>query len=667
MKKVEKVSFSKNYGVLVRSIRAVSVSLLCALSGVVTTGCDSDDDEISTVVAGRISGVSLPSIINMVSGSEVALTGKGFEMSDVIVFTSLSGERYLATTVRVSDDAIVYILPDEIPTGQYTVSVESESANITFGTITLNVEADTSIDEIEGMTIKGMVSCEGKGVAGVVVSDGVEVTTTNENGIYYLPSAKETGMVFISVPSGYEVNTDGNNPMFYQTLSNANEVDRKDFSIVKCENNDYVLMAFADMHLANRNNDLSQFTSGFLRDVNSLIEDYKSQGKKVYGLTLGDQSWDQYWYSNKFAMPNAMEYISKIDCTVFNCMGNHDNDPYDTDDWLASLEYRENAGPTYYSFNIGKVHYVVLDDIQYLNTGASDGVIGERNYNGYIVAQQLEWLKKDLATLTDKSTPIVVAMHIPLHSNSTLDANGNQVDKISLRNGSDFLSVLEGYTNVRILSGHTHINYTGIQNNSTVKEWNIGAVCATWWWTGKSGYADNHICKDGAPGGYGVLEVNGPDMTTYYKSIGFEREYQFRTYDLNEVYISAAEFAPNASDEQLASYVATYGRKSSNNEVLINVWSFGEGWKVEVEEDGKHLEVKRVAVKDPLHIISYEAKRLDVGSTPTASFVTCNTAHMFKVAASSATSTLSVKVTDNFGRVYTETMARPKKFDTTIK
>ncbi len=37
---------------------------------------------------------------------------------------------------------------------------------------------------------------------------------------------------------------------------------------------------------------------------------------------------------------------------------------------------------------------------------------------------------------------------------------------------------------------------------------------------------------------------------------------------------------------------------------------------------------------------------------------------MFKVTASSATSTLDIKVTDRVGNVYTETMNRPKAFTT---
>ena len=65
---------------------------------------------------------------------------------------------------------------------------------------------------------------------------------------------------------------------------------------------------------------------------------------------------------------------------------------------------------------------------------------------------------------------------------------------------------------------------------------------------------------------------------------------------------------------------------------------------------------------DPLHIISYIAKRFDQNSEPSFSPITSG--HMFKYKAASATSNLEIKVTDRFGNVYTETMARPKTFDT---
>ena len=78
-------------------------------------------------------------------------------------------------------------------------------------------------------------------------------------------------------------------------------------------------------------------------------------------------------------------------------------------------------------------------------------------------------------------------------------------------------------------------------------------------------------------------------------------------------------------------------------------------------ENGVLLDVKRSSGNDPLHLVAYSAKRL--GKNKTATFLTESTSHLFKGVAGSATSTLEIKVTDCFGREYTETMTRPKDFE----
>ena len=167
------------------------------------------------------------------------------------------------------------------------------------------------------------------------------------------------------------------------------------------------------------------------------------------------------------------------------------------------------------------------------------------------------------------------------------------------------------------------------------------------------------IGLDGAPGGYGVYELDGKDIKWYYKSMGYEKEYQFRSYDLNTIHITAKKYAPNSTNEKIANYADVYSRPSSNNTVLINVWNYDSKWKVEVKEDGSDLDVERVVMKDPLHIISDDVQRLNGGYAPKPS--THRTAHFFRVKASNSTSTLDIKVTDRFGNIYSETMERPKE------
>lgn len=629
-----------------------------------SVACSSDDKPGGTNEI-NITGVSIPSEINTYSGGTITLTGKGFQTGDKIklVLSTDENKTYVADVTAVTEQSVSFTLPEGVETGRYKISVVRGENTLSLGSTTFNVGINTNIPDKEGMTIKGVVYSNGKGVPDVVVSDGYLVTKTDQNGIYYLASEKKSGFVFISVPGNYEVTNDLNAPQFFRRVSGT-AVEQKDFSLMPVNNEKHVVMAMADLHLANRNDDLSQFGK-FLTDANAVIDGYKASGTKVYGLMLGDMTWDLYWYDNKFALPDYISWMNKINCSVFNAMGNHDNDPYSLGDWLAEQAYKNVIGPTYYSFNLGKVHYVVLDDTEYTNVGAAQGVVGDREYNSVVTADQIEWLKKDLATITDKSAPIVLAMHIPLYRRP----NVNNSVTVNLTKGQELINCFAGFSNVHVLSGHTHVNYT-VPASASLIEHNIAAVCATWWWTGRNGYADNHICRDGSPGGYGVFEFNNTDIKWHYKSIGYDKNYQFRAYDLNTVHITAEKYAPAANTTfapKVATYAGEYANSNSGNEVLINVWGYDSQWKVEVSENSVPLTVTRVSADDPLHIISYEAKRLNVNAEPTSSFTTIATTNLFKATASSANSMLVIKVTDRFGNVYTENMARPKEFTYKMK
>lgn len=626
--------------------------------------CKKSSDLVPEDNSLNISGVSIPSAINTSAEADITLNGKGFQVGDQILLTSntTDGTVYTSTIVSITTDTATFNLPGEITSGSYKLTVSRGTETLVLGSTLLTIIAETDLPDLEGMTVKGLVYCNGVGVPGVVVSDGIELTTTDAEGRYYLASEKENGYVFISVPGNYEVANVGNAPQFFQRLSlSSGTVEQKDFSLIETDNNKHVVIPMADWHLADRNNDLDQFTGTVLPDVNATIDQFLADGTKVYVLTLGDLTWDLYWYSNNFGLNDYLPYMNMLNCPVFNIMGNHDNDPYEVGDRNAEEDYRDIIGPTYYSFNLGKVHYVVLDNVEYINTGGSEGTVGSRDFSDHINADQIDWLKKDLATITDKTPPVVVAMHTPLYRNPDLDDAGNQSNELSLNNGSELIACLSDFTDVHVLTGHTHINYA-IEEESSLMEHNTAAICATWWWTGKNGYAGNHICKDGSPGGYSIWEMNDKDLQWLYKSIGYASSYQFRSYDLNSVQITAAKFAPNSTDAALAEYAGSYAQANSNNEVLINVWGWDSQWQIEVTENEQSLEVTRVKAQDPLHIISYEALRLNVGATPTSSFVTGETAHLFKVTASSATSTIAIKVTDRFGNVYSESMERPKAF-----
>lgn len=585
------------------------------------------------------------------------------EVATNVVFTATSNQAWCQTEVLSNTKRNLRIKVDKnqiITTREAEIVLAADG----FEDFIILVSQDGSLGNKQGMMLKGWVFCDGVGIPDVVVSDGYEVTVTDENGVYYLPSEKKNEYVFISVPGNYEVPSIGRSPQFFKRLKEKkNVVERHDFELTAVDNRKHVVLTMADIHLAKRIEDIAQFEK-MLVDINGVIAEYEASGTKVYGLTLGDLSWDTYWYTNNFTIKDYVPYMNKINAPVFNTMGNHDNIPDVAGDWASQLYYREVLCPNYYSFNLGDVHYVVLDDIEYINNGGAPGVMGSRNYNAHITPDQIEWLKKDLEMVKDKSAPLIVALHIPVFTAPDINNSANY--RIA---DNEFHNTLAKFSNVHIISGHSHTNSNYVHSDNMM-EHITAAVCATWWWTGSSGMAGNHICKDGSVGGYGVWEFDNKSVKWHYKSMGYDHDYQFRTYDLNSIEMTAAKYAPYANATYAAKipeFADVYATSSTANEVLINVWGYDKDWTITVKEGGATLPVTRVMAKDPLHIISYNMARLNRNANPSTSFTTSNTTHFFKVKASSPTSTLNIQVTDRFGRNYTETMTRPKDLTTNMR
>ncbi len=493
-------------------------------------------------------------------------------------------------------------------------------------------------------TVFGYVKCGSTPVADVVVSDGYEVVKTDANGLYQMKSMKACGYVFISVPSGYEVESVGVMPQFHKYLSKAPNVqERVDFTLYDAgDQTNHTMLYFGDMHLAARTNDRNQF-----KTFTSEIYDYVSKhaSDKVYAMTLGDMTWDLYWYSNNYCFAQYLSDVNAIrNLQIFHTIGNHDHDMRAAGDWDTVLRFRKDMCPNYYSFNIGDVHYMSIDDIICTNPGSGT----TRTYNKGVSAECLNWIRKDLS-FVDKSKRIVLAMHAPVYTYWGSSA---------LANTAALESALSGY-NVTFVTGHTHILYTVYKGS--IKEQNSGAVCAAWWWAGKYNSTLN-LGTDGGQGGYRITTVKGTSETSFFKVTGRNENYQFRTYDRNQ--ISESSFSVPSSrmatfkneDASKGNYCAV----SSANEVIINVWDYDTKWKVEVTENGKSLTVTRFEGYDPAFLLAYTAPRLNENSS--FSWNQSKTNHLFKVRASSASSTLIIKVTDDEGRVYTETMTRPKAF-----
>lgn len=430
-------------------------------------------------------------------------------------------------------------------------------------------------------TLTGLVSADGRGIANAIISDGFSVVKTDANGKYTITTNDKAQFVFLSTPAGYDFKVDGNIAKQYENLGARNEYNFKLKKLNKKDDN-HRFIIWADPQVKNKK-DVAQMMETSVPDVQQLIRDMGTD-VLVHGICVGDLVWDN--------LPLYEDYnvaVAKMGIPFFQALGNHDMDYRQGGDETSDKTFKQYFGPTYYSFNRGKAHYIVLDDVRYLGT--------EREYDGYITEEQLAWMEKDLA-FVPKDNLIIINLHIPVHS--------------AVKNKADFYKILEKFSNVHVMSGHTHYNKNVVQNG--VFEHNHGTVCGAWW-TGP-------ICEDGTPRGYGVYEVVGTKLKWYYKSTGLDRKHQL-SIDVETL--------------------------TNQKRIIANVWNYDPEWKVECFLDGKLVTMEKQIGLDPEAVRLYLGDKLPVGRAFTEPK---KTDHLFMVHCEPSIKTVKVVATDRFGEKF---------------
>ena len=185
---------------------------------------------------------------------------------------------------------------------------------------------------------------------------------------------------------------------------------------------------------------------------------------------------------------------------VHHTLGNHDVFAIATAPEDARRMFIDRFGPTYYSFDHKRVHFVVLDSI---------GLTG-KTYEPRIDQSQIDWLAADLAALP-KGTPVVVTTHIPLVTAAPSYAPpSGKVSPAYFVNGPKVIDLLAHYNTLAVLQGHNHLNETVLWRG--IPFITSGAVCGNWW----------HGPRWGTPEGFTVCTVTGGKLTTRYETTGFQ-------------------------------------------------------------------------------------------------------------------------------------------------
>jgi hypothetical protein len=448
--------------------------------------------------------------------------------------------------------------------------------------------------------IRGRVSAMGRGVRGAAVSDGRIVVTTDADGGFQLIS--EAGQRFVSLcpPSGYVLPADSTGiTRLYQPIqpSRAGEASAR-FLLSPLQQGDeaHACIVLADPQTQNEY-EMTRFHRETVPDVRATVRELGD--RPVFGVSDGDIMYDELQL-----YPDYVRAVTAMGIPFFQVVGNHDLDLKAATNEAATATFSRHFGPTHYSFNRGRIHYVVLNDVFYYQGG----------YLGYVTADQLQWLEADLARV-EQGSPVVVFLHIPLRS-SLFERHGRPRPEPSntVTNREALLALLAPYRS-HLVSGHTHECEHRLHNK--VAEHTLGAVCGGWW--------SGDLCYDGSPNGYGVFEARGEELRWRYKATGLPAEAMAKVY-------------PVGSDP------------AAPQELVANVWDWDPSWRVVWFEDGdRRGAMARRNGLDPAAVRTMTgpelpARRGWVEPVPTA--------HLFYAPVSPGARDIKVEVGDGFGRTW---------------
>jgi 3',5'-cyclic AMP phosphodiesterase CpdA len=169
--------------------------------------------------------------------------------------------------------------------------------------------------------------------------------------------------------------------------------------------------------------------------------------------------------------------------------------------------YQKKLGNTHYAFTYKNWKFIILEAVH---------VTSDRKYSGYISADQISWIKKEIFN-TNPKTPIAIITHIPFLTSSTQFKKGALTPNskgLVVENSREILDLFTGYNLRLVLQGHLHIledNYIGNIHFITG-----GAVCGSWWKGPHEGTGE----------GFLFLKFSGEDFSWKYVEYGWLPELQ---------------------------------------------------------------------------------------------------------------------------------------------
>lgn len=434
------------------------------------------------------------------------------------------------------------------------------------------------------------------GIAGVEVSNGREIVTTDRQGRYEI-SVRDGETVFLTQPAGYQVPVDEDNvAQFFYTHMPAGSPelryggidptgplpDAVDFPLARTTDTlsrDQRCLIGGDIQTYTQE-EVDYALRGAFADLTQRT-DFTGCGALFIGDIVGDDL-DLY--------DQTRELTSLLNGPARFLPGNHDLD-LDADYDHRFDTYRSQFGPDYYSYDAGDVHVVSLNTVQH-----SQGAPYNGTYNGGIDDEQLAWLRQDIAN-TPEDKLIVLATHIPLLNWHDQGSDRHQVDQVQA------IHDIIGDRPAVAFGGHSH-TLEVMREGDSMEGWKnlygvdelpfdhitAGAISGDWY-TGRvteAGYP-TALQRDGAVPGVFTLEAHGNRYEDSFigtgraaseqMSLGLNTPAYRDWYDANRRNVGKAPAFETplevSADELGESWLTT------------NVWAGGTGTEVSVSIDSR--------------------------------------------------------------------------------
>ena len=435
-----------------------------------------------------------------------------------------------------------------------------------------------------------------RGIAGVEVSNGRKIVTTDRQGRYEI-SVRDGETVFLTQPAGYQVPVDEDNvAQFFYTHMPAGSPelryggidptgplpDAVDFPLTRTTDTlsrDQRCLIGGDIQTYTQE-EVDYALRGAFADLTQRT-DFTGCGALFIGDIVGDDL-DLY--------DQTRELTSLLNGPARFLPGNHDLD-LDADYDHRFDTYRSQFGPDYYSYDAGDVHVISLNTVQH-----SQGAPYNGTYNGGIDDEQLAWLRQDIAN-TPEDKLIVLATHIPLLNWHDQGSDRHQVDQVQA------IHDIIGDRPAVAFGGHSH-TLEVMREGDSMEGWKslygvdelpfdhitAGAISGDWY-TGRvteAGYP-TALQRDGAVPGVFTLEAHGNRYEDSFigtgraaseqMSLGLNTPAYRDWYDANRRNVGKAPSFETplevSADELGESWLTT------------NVWAGGTGTEVSVSIDSR--------------------------------------------------------------------------------